>query len=60
MEVKEGMEVIVRGGFGIEVPEQVTVLSVDEKNGRKVFDYIDKGGYPRWAYVSQIVETVQA
>lgn len=50
-----GDKVWVKGGFGMEEPQEVTVTWFGEHKGRWAFDYHD-GHHSRWAYVSQIVE----
>ena len=57
---KIGDRVIVRGGFGQEPPETVTVEEIDEKNGRPLICYTDASGAGRWAYFDQIVRVVKA
>jgi hypothetical protein len=59
MEVREGSIVIVRGGFGIEEPQEVTVEEFDEKNGRTLICYTDNNGDGRWAYLYQIERIVR-
>jgi hypothetical protein len=49
-----GDEVIIRGGFGMEPPQRVTVTGVGTKRGKIVYDYVDKGGNNRWFYEWQI------
>lgn len=58
--VREGSVVVIRGGFGTERAETVTLTNVeaDIKNGRAGCDYVDSKGDERWAYLTQIVRVV--
>ena len=55
-EIREGSVVIVRGGFGQELPKRVVVEEVHEdiKNGRAGIDYRESDGNTRWAYLDQV------
>lgn len=58
--MRPGDTVLVRGGFGREMPERVTILDVGIEAGRKVIDYIDHRGRTRWAYAEQVTELREA
>jgi len=47
----DGDKVKYRGGFGSGPVEVVTILGIDEKNGRVVYD-LDNG---HWCYEDQII-----
>lgn len=49
-----GDTIVVRGGFGRELPETVTVVNKGDEDGRVVIDYIDGSGRKRWAYLYQV------
>jgi hypothetical protein len=51
---RPGDIVTVRGGFGRETPERVTVVSVGTESGQPVIDYRDACGHERWAYLWQV------
>jgi hypothetical protein len=51
---RPGDVVTVRGGFGRETPERVTVVSVGTECGQTVIDYRDGTGVERWAYLWQV------
>jgi hypothetical protein len=59
-EIREGSVVIVRGGFGQELPKEVVVDEVHEdiKNGRAGIDYTEADGNTRWAYMDQVIKVV--
>jgi hypothetical protein len=57
--VQVGMKVEVKGGFGTEKPEIVTVEELGSKNDRPLFFYTDKDNTPRWAYKTQIIRVVE-
>jgi len=59
-EIREGSVVIVRGGFGQELPKEVVVEEVhaDIKNGRAGIDYRESNGHDRWAYMDQVIKVV--
>ena len=59
-EIREGSVVIVRGGFGQELPKEVVVDEVhaDIKNGRSGIDYKESDGHGRWAYMDQVIKVV--
>lgn len=59
-EIREGSVVIVRGGFGQELPKRVVVEEVhaDIKNGRAGIDYKESDGHSRWAYLDQVQKVV--
>ena len=59
-EIREGSVVIVRGGFGQELPKEVVVDEVHEdiKNGRAGIDYTEADGNTRWAYLDQVQKVV--
>ena len=59
-EIREGSVVIVRGGFGQELPKEVVVDEVhaDIKNGRAGIDYTEADGHGRWAYMDQVIKVV--
>ena len=59
-EIREGSVVIVRGGFGQELPKQVVVDEVHEdiKNGRAGIDYTEADGNTRWAYLDQVQKVI--
>lgn len=54
-EILPGARVTVRGGFGLEPPQKVTVGEIDSKNGRLLFDYHCPKSGSRWAYFDQVV-----
>ena len=54
LQPRPGDVVTVRGGFGRETPERVTVLSVGNEAGQTVIDYRDGTGRQRWAYLWQV------
>lgn len=54
MTPRPGDTVIVRGGFGREPAERVTIISTGVECGRPVIDYFDRKGRERWAYFDQI------
>lgn len=58
--LKPGSVVVVRGGFGDEPPEQITVEGVeyDEDKNDYIIDYTDKKGDGRWAYINQIQKVI--
>jgi len=60
-DIREGSVVVVRGGFGTELPKKVVVEEVhaEIKNGRAGIDYKESDGYGRWAYLDQVVRVVQ-
>jgi hypothetical protein len=59
-EIREGSVVIVKGGFGQELPKEVVVEEVhaDIKNGRAGIDYRESNGHDRWAYLDQVQKIV--
>ena len=59
-EIREGSVVIVRGGFGQELPKEVVVDEVhaEIKNGRAGIDYTEADGYTRWAYLDQVQKVI--
>jgi len=57
--LQPGDTVVVKGGFGSEVAQTVTIEGLGEKNGRPLFDYTDNKGESRWAYLTQIVRIVE-
>jgi hypothetical protein len=59
-EIREGSVVIVRGGFGQELPKEVVVEEVhaDIKNGRAGIDYRESNGHDRWAYLDQVQKVI--
>lgn len=59
-EIREGSVVIVRGGFGQELPKEVVVEEVhaDIKNGRAGIDYKESDGNTRWAYLDQVQKVI--
>lgn len=59
-EIREGSVVIVKGGFGRELPKEVVVEEVhaDIKNGRAGIDYKESDGNGRWAYLDQVQKVV--
>jgi hypothetical protein len=59
-EIREGSVVIVRGGFGQELPKEVVVDEVhaDIKNGRAGIDYTEADGNTRWAYLDQVQKVI--
>lgn len=59
-EIREGSVVIVKGGFGQELPKEVVVEEVhaDIKNGRAGIDYKESDGHGRWAYLDQVQKVV--
>jgi hypothetical protein len=59
-EIREGSVVIVKGGFGQELPKEVVVEEVhaDIKNGRAGIDYRESNGHDRWAYMDQVIKVV--
>jgi hypothetical protein len=59
-EIREGSVVIVRGGFGQELPKEVVVDEVHEdiKNGRAGIDYTEADGNTRWAYLDQVQKVI--
>ena len=48
------MKTIVRGGFGLEPPQVVTIRRTGVHKGRQVFDYTDSNGLSRWCYAEQV------
>ena len=50
----KGDDVYVRGGFGMEPPQLVTITGVGTKEGQTAYDYVDKNGENRWFYEWQI------
>lgn len=57
--IKVGSIVIVRGGFGTEEPEKVTVTHpLEEQKGRLAFGYTDKAARSRWAYTQQVSQVI--
>lgn len=50
----KGNEVYVRGGFGMEPPQLVTITGSGTKNGKTIYDYVDKDGEIHWCYDYQI------
>lgn len=61
-QLREGSTVVVRGGFGAEVPKRVRVSEVEEdiKNGRPGICYVDPDtGNERWAYLYQVDRVVE-
>lgn len=50
-DIREGSVVVVRGGFGTELPKRVVVEEVHEEinNGRSGIDYKESDGHSRWA-----------
>jgi hypothetical protein len=52
--------VIVKGGFGQELPKEVVVEEVhaDIKNGRAGIDYRESNGHDRWAYLDQVQKVI--
>jgi hypothetical protein len=59
-DIREGSVVVVRGGFGTELPKQVVVEEVhaEIKNGRSGIDYTESDGHGRWAYLDQVVKVI--
>ena len=59
-DIREGSVVIVRGGFGQELPKTVTVDEVhaEIKNGRAGIDYTEADGTGRWAYLDQVQKVI--
>ena len=59
-EIREGSVVIVKGGFGQELPKEVVVEEVHEdiKNGRAGIDYTEADGHSRWAYLDQVQKVI--
>jgi hypothetical protein len=60
-DIREGSVVVVRGGFGTELPKRVVVEEVHEeiKNGRSGIDYKESDGHSRWAYLDQVERVVK-
>lgn len=58
-EVQPGARVVVRGGFGHELPIEVRVSGVGDEGGAVVIDYFDPNrGQNRWAYLDQVESVV--
>jgi len=59
-DIREGSVVVVRGGFGSEPPQTVTVDEVhaEIKNGRAGIDYTESNGNGRWAYLDQVQKVI--
>jgi hypothetical protein len=55
-DLKVKQKAMVRGGFGGQTPEEVTIIGVhaDVKNGRAGIDYVTANGAQHWAYIAQI------
>jgi len=59
-QVRAGSVVVLRPGFGADLPRQVTLIEVhaDIKNGRPGVDYELAPGDGRWAYLEQVDQVV--
>jgi hypothetical protein len=51
--LREGDTAYYRGGFGGGSPKRCTILGIDEKDGKKVYDCRLDNGEERWGYADQ-------
>lgn len=61
-DLKEGMKIMVRGGFGSEAPREAVIdcLEPGGKNGMDIVNYVEvKSGEERWAYLDQVVRIIK-
>ena len=59
-DIRLGSVIRIRGGFGLDAPETVTIdcVEADGKNGRATIGYTDNNGDGRWAYLDQIQKVI--
>ena len=61
-DVKVGSIITVRGGVGLDPPQNVLLTHVTpakyNEKGRDIVAYTDDSGVDRWAYLNQITEIV--
>ena len=59
-EIRVGSVVRVRGGFGSDPAQTVTIEGIEDdgKNGRATIDYTDNKGEGHWAYLHQISKVI--
>ncbi len=55
-DLKKGRKAMVRGGFGGQAPQEVTITGVKKniKNGIAGIDFVDSRGGCRWTYIDCI------
>lgn len=54
--LKIGDKVLYRGAWGREPAKPGTIVGIDEKNGREVYDVECDDGDSRWGYANQFTK----